>query len=71
MKGDAGKQSRQGPAEGHFSTQIAGMKPAYIEELKARFEPVSELHGMVSEAQKPKKAAVDASKPTLDESGAP
>lgn len=21
--------------EGHFSTQIAGMKPAYIEELKA------------------------------------
>lgn len=29
-----GRPGKQVP-EGHFSTQIAGMKPAYIEELKA------------------------------------
>jgi len=52
VKVDAvGKPGKQGPVEGHFSTQIAGMKPAYIEELKA---------------QRPKKMVAEGGKPSLD-----
>lgn len=54
VKGEASGRPGKPVQEGHFSTQIAGMKPAYIEELKA---------------QKPKKMVVDSGgKPSLDES---
>lgn len=56
VKGEASARPGKPVQEGHFSTQIAGMKPAYIEELKA---------------QKPKKMVVDTGsggKPSLDES---
>eukprot|EP00435_Cladocopium_sp_Y103_P071417 s1080_g37.t1 len=36
VKGEASARPGKPVQEGHFSTQIAGMKPAYIEELKAQ-----------------------------------